>query len=83
MGGERQGAPFNSIWPPNGSEGPRRINRTTRRSVIKIFIKDVKSSNGTFINGSRLSNEGVESEPFELKTEDVVVCTPPTVAPTG
>ncbi|KAI0077601.1 hypothetical protein K474DRAFT_1661536 [Panus rudis PR-1116 ss-1] len=38
----------------------------------KIFIKDVKSSNGTFINSERLSPEGHESEPFELKTDDVV-----------
>ncbi|KAJ9093922.1 hypothetical protein QFC19_008155 [Naganishia cerealis] len=38
----------------------------------KIFIKDVKSSNGTFINGDRLSAEGIESEPFELKSEDMV-----------
>lgn len=38
----------------------------------KIYIKDVKSSNGTFINGTRLSHEGVESPPFELNTDDVV-----------
>ncbi|KAI5116796.1 hypothetical protein M0805_001798 [Coniferiporia weirii] len=38
----------------------------------KIFIKDVKSSNGTFINGDRLSAEGVESDQFELKTDDIV-----------
>ncbi|KAG5653877.1 hypothetical protein H0H81_009699 [Sphagnurus paluster] len=38
----------------------------------KIFIKDVKSSNGTFINGERLSIEGQESEPFELKSDDIV-----------
>ncbi|KAG8872988.1 hypothetical protein FRB97_007135 [Tulasnella sp. 331] len=38
----------------------------------KIYIKDVKSSNGTFINGERLSPEGVESEPFELKSDDTV-----------
>ncbi|WVF69585.1 hypothetical protein IAT40_004363 [Kwoniella sp. CBS 6097] len=38
----------------------------------KIFIKDVRSSNGTFINGERLSPESVESEPFELKSEDQV-----------
>ncbi|KAF8956899.1 hypothetical protein BDZ97DRAFT_1925063 [Flammula alnicola] len=38
----------------------------------KIFIKDVKSSNGTFINGERLSSEGHESEPFELKSDDIV-----------
>ncbi|KAF8511977.1 hypothetical protein JB92DRAFT_2812906 [Gautieria morchelliformis] len=38
----------------------------------KIYIKDVKSSNGTFINGERLSPESVESEPFELKSDDIV-----------
>ncbi|KIJ11103.1 hypothetical protein PAXINDRAFT_138122 [Paxillus involutus ATCC 200175] len=38
----------------------------------KIFIKDVKSSNGTFINGERLSQEGIESEQFELKNDDIV-----------
>ncbi|TFK17608.1 hypothetical protein FA15DRAFT_710632 [Coprinopsis marcescibilis] len=38
----------------------------------KVFIKDVKSSNGTFINGERLSSEGVESDPFELKSDDIV-----------
>ncbi|KAH9478105.1 hypothetical protein JR316_0010343 [Psilocybe cubensis] len=38
----------------------------------KIYIKDVKSSNGTFINGERLSSEGHESEPFELKSDDIV-----------
>lgn len=36
------------------------------------MIKDVKSSNGTFINGERLSAEGVESEAFELHTDDNV-----------
>lgn len=38
----------------------------------KVFIKDIKSSNGTFINGTRLSPESQESEPFELHSEDVV-----------
>ncbi|RKP19783.1 SMAD/FHA domain-containing protein, partial [Rozella allomycis CSF55] len=36
----------------------------------KIFIKDTKSSNGTFLNGNRLSQEGEESEPVELKEGD-------------
>ena len=36
-------------------------------------MKDMKSSNGTFINGERLSSEGHESEPFELKSDDIVV----------
>ncbi|KXJ93713.1 hypothetical protein Micbo1qcDRAFT_193094 [Microdochium bolleyi] len=36
----------------------------------KIFIRDVKSSNGTFVNGSRLSQENRESDPHELQTGD-------------
>ncbi|CAO1619011.1 unnamed protein product [Jaminaea pallidilutea] len=38
----------------------------------KMFIKDVKSSNGTFINGERLSPEAQESDVFELHNEDLV-----------
>ncbi|PPQ93701.1 hypothetical protein CVT25_001742 [Psilocybe cyanescens] len=38
----------------------------------KVYIKDVKSSNGTFIYGERLSSEGHESDPFELKTDNVI-----------
>ncbi|PPQ91844.1 hypothetical protein CVT25_000780 [Psilocybe cyanescens] len=38
----------------------------------KIYIKDTKSSNGTFINGERLSSEGHDSDPFELKSGDTV-----------
>ncbi|KIM71739.1 hypothetical protein PILCRDRAFT_16776 [Piloderma croceum F 1598] len=37
--------------------------------VLKIFIKDVKSSNRVFINGERLSPEGLQSEPYEFKSE--------------
>ncbi|KAI5924491.1 hypothetical protein F4810DRAFT_719099 [Camillea tinctor] len=36
----------------------------------KIMIRDVKSSNGTFVNGARLSQENRESEPHELQTGD-------------
>ncbi|KAG5946387.1 hypothetical protein E4U53_006591 [Claviceps sorghi] len=36
----------------------------------KIYIRDVKSSNGTFVNGSRLSPENRESDPHELQTAD-------------
>ncbi|RKF64501.1 putative fha domain-containing protein [Erysiphe neolycopersici] len=35
-----------------------------------IWIKDIKSSNGTFVNGARLSPENQESEPHELETHD-------------
>ncbi|SNX83978.1 uncharacterized protein MEPE_02686 [Melanopsichium pennsylvanicum] len=38
----------------------------------KVYIKDVKSSNGTFINGERLSPEAQESDVFELHNEDMV-----------
>lgn len=36
----------------------------------KIFIRDVKSSNGTFVNGTRLSPENRDSDPHELQTGD-------------
>ncbi|KAJ7493107.1 SMAD/FHA domain-containing protein [Mycena galericulata] len=39
----------------------------------RILIRDVKSSNGTFVNGERLSAEGQESEPFELRSDDILV----------
>ena len=41
--------------------------------VFKIFIEDVKSSNGTFISGEWLSPEGLESETYELKSDDIAV----------
>jgi len=36
----------------------------------RIWIRDVKSSNGTFVNGTRLSPENRESEPTELRQHD-------------
>ncbi|KAI9050397.1 hypothetical protein LZ554_005562 [Drepanopeziza brunnea f. sp. 'monogermtubi'] len=36
----------------------------------KIWIRDVKSSNGTFVNNARLSAENRDSEPHELQTQD-------------
>ena len=38
----------------------------------RILIRDVKSSNGTFVNGMRLSQENKESEPRELREQDVL-----------
>ncbi|KXS11230.1 hypothetical protein M427DRAFT_60804 [Gonapodya prolifera JEL478] len=35
-----------------------------------VYIKDVGSSNGTFVNGGRLSEEGATSTPRELRTGD-------------
>ncbi|RKF65600.1 putative fha domain-containing protein [Golovinomyces cichoracearum] len=36
----------------------------------KIWIRDIKSSNGTFVNGNRLSAENKNSEPHELEAHD-------------
>lgn len=38
----------------------------------KIWIKDIKSSNGTFVNGIRLSQENRESEEHELREGDTL-----------
>jgi hypothetical protein len=38
----------------------------------KVLIKDVGSSNGTFLNGERLSAEGMPSDPKELKLGDLL-----------
>lgn len=38
----------------------------------KIFVRDVKSSNGTFVNGKRLSQENRDSEPHLLKENDIL-----------
>ena len=38
----------------------------------QFYIKDTKSSNGTFVNENRLSASGEESEPVELKSRDIV-----------
>lgn len=38
----------------------------------KIWIRDVKSSNGTFVNGVRLSQENRDSDPHELREHDTL-----------
>ena len=38
----------------------------------KIWIRDVKSSNGTFVNGNRLSPENRDSDPHELRESDTL-----------
>lgn len=38
----------------------------------RIWIRDVKSSNGTFVNGLRLSSENRDSEPHELREHDTL-----------
>jgi pSer/pThr/pTyr-binding forkhead associated (FHA) protein len=44
--------------------------------LLQIFIKDVKGSNGTFVNDERLRPECFESEPYKLKWDNIVVRSP-------
>lgn len=38
----------------------------------RIWIRDVRSSNGTFVDGQRLSQEGRESDPHEIREQSVL-----------
>ncbi|KAF0339455.1 cell cycle arrest in response to pheromone-related protein [Gigaspora margarita] len=38
----------------------------------KVFVRDLKSSNGTFVNGKRISVEDKEGDPVELKNFDLL-----------
>jgi hypothetical protein len=38
----------------------------------KIWIRDIKSFNGTFVNGQRLSAEQTDSDPHEIREQDVL-----------
>ncbi|KAK9241116.1 hypothetical protein V1525DRAFT_447649 [Lipomyces kononenkoae] len=63
--------------PENGFFDSRVLSRQhaeiwADRNTGQVWIRDIKSSNGTFINGRRLSSEGEESEPHELKADDVI-----------
>ncbi|KAI8880447.1 SMAD/FHA domain-containing protein [Backusella circina FSU 941] len=49
-----------------------RVHAELWQDRSKVFIKDLKSSNGTFLNGVRLSNENEESVPTEIKTGDTI-----------
>ncbi|KAK4696397.1 hypothetical protein P7C70_g8387, partial [Phenoliferia sp. Uapishka_3] len=67
------------VWSEEGKVRRKFLRKTQNENrpanvpyTGQIFIKDVKSSNGTFINGQRLSLEAAESDIFELHTEDVV-----------
>ncbi|KAI8139970.1 hypothetical protein BJV82DRAFT_624599 [Fennellomyces sp. T-0311] len=59
--------------PLNGYFDSKVLSRTHAEiwsDKSKVYIKDVKSSNGTFLNGRRLSSENEESLPMELKSTD-------------
>jgi pSer/pThr/pTyr-binding forkhead associated (FHA) protein len=38
----------------------------------QIYVKDTKSSGGTWVNGKRLSNAEVESSPMRLSEDDII-----------
>ncbi|KAJ3212913.1 hypothetical protein HDU82_003396, partial [Entophlyctis luteolus] len=59
------------IWIENGKVRIPTFPRLLK-PILQVWIKDVKSSNGTFVNNTRLSEEGVASDPFQLHTGDVV-----------
>lgn len=40
---------------------------------LQVYLKDTKSTHGTYLNGERLSAQGVESNPRELTTGDTIV----------
>lgn len=63
--------------PENGFFDSRVLSRQhaqiwADKQTGQVWIRDIKSSNGTFLNGRRLSNENEGSEPFELKTNDLI-----------
>jgi hypothetical protein len=42
------------------------------RQTGRVWIKDSQSSNGTYINDKRLSSDNAESDPHELKKNDIL-----------
>lgn len=73
----RQTSPKNAPAPDNGFFDSRVLSRShaevwADRVTGKVWIKDSKSSNGTYINFLRLGNEKSESEPHELKKNDIL-----------
>lgn len=61
--------------PSNGVFDAKVLSRTHAEFMFennKVFIRDLRSSNGTFLNGTRLSEEGVMSSPFELHNGDLL-----------
>ncbi|KAK4046123.1 hypothetical protein OIV83_006319 [Microbotryomycetes sp. JL201] len=72
------GRQTNAKTVPNGTNGYfdskvlSRMHAEVWSEDDKVLIKDVKSSNGTFIDGQRLSPEAAESDIFELRTGSTV-----------
>lgn len=63
--------------PNNGYFDSRVLSRQhaevwADRQTGRVWIKDSQSSNGTYINDKRLSSDNAESEPHELRKNDVL-----------
>ena len=41
--------------------------------VPQVFIRDIGSANGTFVNGKRLGRPATASEPHPVQSGDIVV----------
>ncbi|KAG0048572.1 hypothetical protein BGZ83_006480 [Gryganskiella cystojenkinii] len=69
----RQTGVTTSPQPTNGyfdSKVLSRVHAEVWAENGKVYIRDLKSSNGTFLNGRRLCPENVESDPFVLNQND-------------
>ncbi|EEB09259.1 FHA domain-containing protein Far10 [Schizosaccharomyces japonicus yFS275] len=42
------------------------------KNTMGVYVRDVKSSNGTFLNGTRLSAENRSSAPYRLNSGDIL-----------
>lgn len=63
--------------PTNGYFDSKVLSRQhaevwAEKGTGKVWIRDIKSSNGTFVNGQRLSPENQDSDAQELRSEDVL-----------
>lgn len=71
----RQTSAKTAASPDNGYFDSRVLSRQhaeiwADRETGRIWLKDCRSSNGTYLNRQRLSGENTESEPFELRRND-------------
>lgn len=41
-------------------------------NLVQVMVRDVGSSSGTFVNGARLSEPTVPSEPMEVQSGDFI-----------
>lgn len=73
----RQVTSRNVPAPDNGFFDSRVLSRTHAEVFAdydtgKIYIRDLKSSNGTFVNSLRIGSEKSESEPHEIHKDDTI-----------